>query len=473
MADFAHNHIAGGDPHTVAAARAVMERGGNAFDGIVAGAFMAMISESTLTALGGGGYLMASPANGDRPILFDFFNAMPGGSPEGGGLDFFPVSVDFGPAQQIFHIGRGAAAVPANAIGLLHVHEKLGVLGCADVVAPAIHGARNGVPLSAQQVEFIRMLEPILTHTPEARVLYAPDGRLRQEGDLFQMPEFADCLEALASEGSDLFRTGAVAQSLLEWSGQGGLIRADDLSRYEVHEREPLSFRTGDDEVFLNPPPAASGGLMEHTLNQPGLAAPLGLARAMVATSSGRTRLLDPPSSGSTTHLSVIDSTGNAASLTMTNGEGCGSLLPGHGFMMNNVLGEADLNPGGFHRHTAGQRLPSMMAPTLVCRAGKPRLVTGSGGSNRIRSVIIQILINCLAKGMTLEEATRAPRLHFDGSTLQLEPGFAPDDMKALQAIAPVNVWNAPSLYFGGAHSVSPDGGFGDPRRGGCAVSFD
>ena len=156
----------------------------------------------------------------------------------------------------------------------------------------------------------------------------------------------------------------------------------------------------------------------------------------------------------------------------MTNGEGCGSLLPACGFMLNNVLGEEDLNPGGFHRHAPGQRLPSMMSPTIVLREGRPVLVTGSGGSNRIRSVIIQVLINALEKGETLEAATLSPRLHFDGEKLQVEPGFTDDEMARLRTIAPVNAWDSPSLYFGGAHSVTPSGGFGDPRRSGCVVSF-
>ena len=102
----------------------------------------------------------------------------------------------------------------------------------------------------------------------------------------------------------------------------------------------------------------------------------------------------------------------------------------------------------------------------------RPMLVTGTGGSNRIRSVIIQVLINILVKGMTLEAATQAPRLHFDGEMLQAEPGFTEDEMNQLRAIAPVNAWDCPSLYFGGAHSVTPGGGFGDPRRSGCAISF-
>jgi len=84
------------------------------------------------------------------------------------------------------------------------------------VLAPAIRGAREGVAFSAQQAEFIRMLEPILTHSPETRALYAPKGNLPREGEPFMMPEFADCLEALAEQGAALFQTGAVSETILE-----------------------------------------------------------------------------------------------------------------------------------------------------------------------------------------------------------------------------------------------------------------
>ncbi len=448
-----------------------MEQGGNAFDGIVAGAFLAMVSESTLTSVGGGGYLMASAADAE-PVLFDFFNSMPSGDVGAGNLDFLSVSVDFGSATQEFHIGRGAAAVPGNVPGLLRVQEKLGCLDRAAVLAPAIRSAREGIALSAQQAEFIRMLEPILIHTPDARALYAPKGNLLRGGEFFSMPEFADCLEVLAAEGPTLFQFGAVAKAILEWAEQGGLIRAEDLTSFVVEERIPLRVQFEDCEILLNPAPASGGVLIAHTLAQPEISSTPGLAHAMQFTATARQQLLDPPSRGSTTHLSVLDAAGNAASLTMTNGEGCGSLLPGCGFMLNNVLGEEDLNPGGFHRHAPGLRLPSMMSPTIALRAGRPVLVTGTGGSNRIRSVIIQVLINIIAKGNTLEAATLSPRLHFDGETLQVEPGFTDDEMASLRTIAPVNAWDCPSLYFGGAHSVSPGGGFGDPRRSGCAISF-
>ena len=397
---------------------------------------------------------------------------MPSGDVTDSKLDFRSVCVDFGSATQEFHIGRGAAAVPGNVPGLLRVQEKLGCLSCANVLAPAIRAAREGVPLSAQQAEFVRMLEPILTHTHEARALYAPKGKLRQSGEIFSMPEFADCLQALAVEGPTLFQTGAVATAILEWAGQDGLICREDLTSFAVQERIPLRVQFKDCEILLNPPPASSGTLIAHTLAQPEISTVPGLAGAMRATAAARQQLLDPPSRGSTTHLSVLDANANAASLTMTNGEGCGSLLPGCGFMLNNVLGEEDLNPGGFHRHTPGQRLPSMMSPTIVLREGRPVLATGTGGSNRIRSVIIQVLINILVKGMTLEAATQSPRLHFDGELLQAEPGFTEDEMNQLHAIGPVNTWDCPSLFFGGAHSVTPIGGFGDPRRSGCAVSF-
>jgi gamma-glutamyltranspeptidase/glutathione hydrolase len=174
-----------------------------------------------------------------------------------------------------------------------------------------------------------------------------------------------------------------------------------------------------------------------------------------------------------TTHISVADAAGNIASLTASNGEGCSYVLPGTGIMLNNMLGEEDLNFGGFNLWKEGSRLASMMAPGVVELADGTRYAMGSGGSNRIRSAITQVLVNLLDLGMSLEDAVAAPRIHLERDMLSIEPGYSESVLKELRNSAPeTHLWPEKNLFFGGVHSVSvtPSGEFhgaGDPRRGG------
>jgi gamma-glutamyltranspeptidase/glutathione hydrolase len=138
--------------------------------------------------------------------------------------------------------------------------------------------------------------------------------------------------------------------------------------------------------------------------------------------------------------------------------------------MLNNMLGEEDLNPQGFHLHKAGDRLPSMVAPTIVMKNGAPAMVTGSAGSNRIRSAIVQVIVNVLCGDMEVEEAVMAPRIHVEGNMLQVEPGVDEAQLDKLKNFFEIHRWNDLNLYFGGANSVTPQGGAGDPRRGGAAT---
>jgi gamma-glutamyltranspeptidase/glutathione hydrolase len=170
----------------------------------------------------------------------------------------------------------------------------------------------------------------------------------------------------------------------------------------------------------------------------------------------------------------VADGEGNIAAMTTSNGEGSGDVIPGTGILLNNMLGEDDLHPGGFHAAPPGVRVASMMSPTIVLGAdGSPELVVGSGGSKRIRTAIMQVLAAVVDGGVTIEDAVVAPRLHWDTDHVEVEPGFPDDVVDALSARWPVNVWPEPDIYFGGVHAVvpGPDGGAGgDPRRDGATA---
>ena len=182
---------------------------------------------------------------------------------------------------------------------------------------------------------------------------------------------------------------------------------------------------------------------------------------------------------GSTTHISVLDADGNAASLTCSNGSCSGVMPPGTAIHFNNMLGEEDLHPLGFHRHGPGERVTSMMAPTLVLRDGEVELTLGSAGSNRLRSAILQVIAFVVGYGMEVERAVHHGRLHYEAGVAHAEPGFDPDALDQLERRGyEVLRWPQVDLFFGGAQAVHrrSDGsiaGAGDPRRGGAAVTVD
>ena len=145
--------------------------------------------------------------------------------------------------------------------------------------------------------------------------------------------------------------------------------------------------------------------------------------------------------------------------MTCTNGEGSGVVVPGTGIHLNNVMGEEDLNPLGFHRHPAGRRMPSMMAPSVVMRDGEVELVLGSAGSNRIRSALLQTIVGVVDRGLSAREAVDAPRVHFEDGIVYAEPGIdlrCAARARARRARGPRSTvrFHALNLFFGGVQAV-------------------
>lgn len=488
--------VASGHEATTAAAVEVLRAGGNAVDACVAAGFAASVAEPTLTSLGGGGFLLARTAAADEEVLFDFFVDTPGRQPDGtavdaaaldaAALDFEEVVVSFSGADQGFHVGLGSVAVPGCLAGWLHAHRRLGRLPLDAVVAPARRLATEGVVVNEQQAYLLRILAPILTRTPEAAALVAPGGRVLGVGDRYTNLELAAFLEHLDDRG---FAAPAVARpAAAAMAAGGGLLTELDLTGYEVVERAPLAVTWRGHRLLTNPPPAFGGELVALGLllldEHPGWPAPPGsaehavaLAEAMVATDTARAagaigpELARRRATGGTTHVSVRDAEGNVATMTTSNGEGSGWVIPGTGAVANNMMGEDDLHPDGFHATPAGQRVASMMAPSVVVAPdGRAELVLGSGGSKRIRTALLQVIAGVVDQARPLDDAVEGPRLHWDGEELHVEPGWPDAAVEALAARWPVRRWAARDLYFGGVHAVAPGGASGDPRRGGAAA---
>ena len=489
MTDVPQVTVASGHPATTAAAIEVLAAGGNAIDACVAAGFVASVAEPTLTSLAGGGFLLVRTAAGEE-VLFDFFVDTPGLGieplPAPHDLDFEEVRIQFNHAHQSFHVGLGSVAVPGCLAGWLHAHHRVGRLSFADVTAPARRLAERGVEVNAQQADLLRILAPILTRTPEAAAIVAPGGRLLEAGDRLVNDELASFLAAVDERG---FSAPPLAQEIgSAMAVGGGLLSAADLAHYQVVERAPLAVSWRGHRLLTNPPPAFGGELVALGLleleERAGWPATVGsaehaiaLTEAMVvsegvrAAGTVRAELARRRSSGGTTHISVADADGNAASMTTSNGEGSGWLLPGTGVMANNMMGEDDLHPGGFLATPPGQRVSSMMAPSMVLAPdGTVVLVAGSGGSKRIRSALVQVVSAAIDQGRPLRDAVLAPRLHWDGERLQVEPGWSDAALTALAERWELNEWPECDLYFGGVHAVEPGrSAVGDPRRGGAA----
>jgi len=508
---------ASGHKETSKAARILLEEGGNAFDAVLGAMCAACVCEPMLASLGGGGFLLAQTAGGESQV-FDFFTQTP--SATKGDLDFYPIQADFGTTTQEFHIGMGSIAVPGVVAGLFSIHQAHCSLPLDKIIEPAVYLAREGVRLNRLQNYVNEILRPIIEASPEAMAMATPmfaPGRLAEIGEFISNPDLADTFEALARHGEQWFYTGEPAQQLVrDCTLQGGLISDVDMHSYRVMMRKPVTVESHNARISINSPPSPGGCLTVFALSlldklRPGEHAwgsaqhALALTTVMQAASLVRKRHglasgLDDKTAESilsqenlsswhrtlqtgglasrgTTQISVVDAIGNLASLTLSNGEGSAYVLPGSGIMLNNMLGEEDLNPGGFHSMPAGVRLASMMTPTLVSLADGGQIALGSGGSNRIRSAILQVLCNMLEFGMGLEQAVSAPRLHLEDKHLNIEPGFSAAALELLEAEWPgAEQWPGGNLFFGGVHAVQrfANGEFtaaGDQRRGG-AVTF-
>ncbi len=395
----------------------------------------------------------------------------------------------------MFNIGAASVGTYGTAAGLDEACGRFGRLPLADLVRPAVRLAREGVAVNAQQAYVFEILADIVLSTPEAIALLAPGGSVPRVGEVVRQPELADSLERLGAEGPAPFYTGDIAAAIVEWiSARGGMVTARDLEAYAVIDREPVAVSYRGREVLTNPPPSAGGILIARALAaldaDPAPPDVERLVEVMERIQRERTpeflaglddpefvrRFLGGGGLGSTTHISVLDRDGWACGVTCSNGSCSGVVVPGTGIHLNNMLGEQDLNPLGFHRHPPGRRLPSMMAPTAVLREGRAELVLGSAGSNRIRSAILQTIIRVVDDGLRAGDAVVAPRVHFEDGVVYAEPGV---DTSALEAAGRALArFRGLNLFFGGVQAVErgPAGGFwggGDPRRGGAAVTVE
>lgn len=509
--------VAAGHPLTAEAGAEVLEQGGNAVDACIAAAFVSWVAESLLTGPGAGGFMLVHRARDCSTRVLDHFVTVPGLGLNGDGVaEMASVDVVFTPeSSQTFRIGAASCAVPGAVAGLGEAHRRYATLPWRVLLEPAIRHARQGIVINTPQAYLHEILVPILGHTEACRAIYMPEGCALEAGERLVMSDLADTLELLAERGAEEFYRGELGRLISAHLRElGAAFTDEDLAEYRVIQRRPVRAPFLGHEVESNPPPSAGGlliGLAVRLLDRTGVAGPPGSAEAMaqlievmraqeaardrsftsrlyrgglarrlfeegaVAAAATRLSTLPPEIARGTTHISVVDARGNAASLTASTGADSGVVVPGTGIQLNNMLGEFDVASTG-RVPRAGSRFTSGMAPSVVLLDGRPRLVVGSAGSLRLRGAILQIMVNVVGHGLGVEEAIDRPRVHFDDPYVQIEGG---NDAAELDRLAEWGYdlvrWRERNLYFGGAAGVElrADGTLaaaGDPRRGGHGV---
>lgn len=500
--------VTAGHPKTANSAAEILSAGGNAFDAAIAALYTVCVAEPALASLGGGGFMMASPSD-SRPVLFDFFVQTPRQHKDIEDISTEAFICDFGDTQQEFIIGAGTSAVPGCVKGIFEVAASYATMPMRELIGPTLELLKQGIEVNEMQAHVLRILAPIYLSGTARQIFESTQcpGQTVQAGEKIFFPQYADLLESLAAEGDDLFYRGEIAKSVDDVGRSGGQVTYDDMAAYQVELRDPLKVRYKDYTLLLNPPPSNGGILIglaisrladlnlgQHEFgssghlnavletlkrcgqleDEPSLDAGAGFDAQLleIYRANRHSRLLAPRG---TTHISIIDRDRNAVSVSVSNGEGCGTMIPGTSVMLNNMMGEHDVNPHGLTEWPRTRRLSSLMSPTVAVGKTGTQIAVGSGGSNRIPAVVQQVLINLVEFGMPVEDAVLAPRMHYHHSSAYAENLFDnPDLQQILERAGRATIFNKRDIFFGGAHTARRQGdtveGFGDIRRGGVWV---
>lgn len=482
---------------------AVAEDGGNAVDAALASAFVTLATEPGVVSLGGGAYVAVWPVGGD-PVVVDGNVEMPGRGGDAArlGRGIRELVTDYGGGVTMF-VGPGSVATPGIVPAFAVAAERYARLPWARLVAPAVQAARS-YPLGAAAARYLgHVTDSLFAEDDEARDLVTGQGgSAPRAGRRCANDALADTLVRLAAEGPDLFADGDVGRALVAaMSEQGGLITADDLAAYEPVVRPAHRLTVGDWEIATNPPPSVGGPMLAVMLGELARRANwtwgdaieiqrrvLGYRRSVHDLSPDLeadgidllARIGDPGlsalyRSSSTAHVSAVDSDGNACAVTMSSGYSAGMCIPGTGILLNNTLGEVELNRLGLHALRPGTRLASNMAPTTArTRSGGSRpLAIGSPGADRITTALMLVLGQGCLHGRDLRHAIAAPRLHLrlrgDGFMIEHERDEAIAAAVARSGL-PGHEYPEPHMYFGGVGAAleTPDGHLvaaGDARR--------
>lgn len=495
--------LSGGHQKTIEAAEIILNQGGNAVDAAIAAYCVSFVSEPCMASIGAGGFAMIN--NNGHLSAIDFFCQTPIQKRPIAEQEFYPVTVDFGNTKEDFHVGLGSIAVPGAIAGMYKMHELMGSLPMKIIMEPAVQWAKEGIKLDNFQAYDFTLLKDIFSIDPTvAHLFFKEDGTLKKEGDSIQMSQYADFLEVLSYEGKDLFYKGEIAKRVSADMQRGGHLTRTDFEQYQAVVRKPIDFKFMGHTINTVGFPSVGGMILTSILNilQDKLSDkqidPLSIEHFQTVLDSiiEVKRLNNEPTKiaqflidnfgihayngsgisghkwGGTSHFNVIDTDGLTVSLTTSIGEGSGYFIPGTDMQMNNMLGEEALMPNGFHNWTENVRLQSMMSPTIITsNSGKTMQSLGSGGAGRIPYALAQSILYGTYFNLPALDTVEKPRIYVSDNIIECESGF---DIEGIPTSS-INIWEDPSLYFGGVNLISLNGkhhrGYADQRRRGSVIN--
>jgi len=491
----------------VEAGLALAEAGGSAVDAALATMLVTSVTEPGVVSPLGGAFINIWPA-GAEPVLIDGNVEMPGrGLPaERFGAGVRELHTPYAGGLTVY-AGHGSAATPGAFAAMGIAHARYGRVPWAEVVEPAVAAARDGYPLGAAAAFYLAFTGDSIFgwHEETRSAVRRVDGTLAVSGDRMASAELAGSMEVIAAEGPSSVYTGSLADRIArDMADCGGLITREDLAEYRAVQRQPLRLRLGDWSMATNPPPSIGGPVLAALLrlwtDRDGgrggtldeliaiqrrvldyrrahidVAEDLGAAGQLLLDLVRTAGLAGLSTSASTAHVSVTDADGLACAITASAGYGSGATVPGTGLMLNNCLGEPELNRRGLHALRPGTRLASNMAPTTAVRDDGARLAIGTPGADRITTALMQVLDAFCLRGDDLKAAIDRRRLHvrlLDDGSWRVDHESDPDLAAAATRSGMPTYEHPPgvSMYFGGvgAALLEPDGRLlaaADPRR--------
>jgi len=445
-----HAAVAAGHPATADAGAEILADGGSAADAAVAACLASCVAETIMTGLLGGGHAIYLDAASGTTRNLDCFVSVPSGD----GAPLESLDVPFGEELVHYAIGAASCAVPGIPAGLDALWRAHGRLPWARLVEPALRLARDGVPMPAAHVACLVMLAPVMTMR-EGAALYAPTGALLAEGDVLQQPGLVTALELVRDEGAASVYSGTIARSLLDLvADRDGVITAADLDGYAPLWSEPAAVEFAGRRVLTR---RGLSGVPETLARLDPEGGPPALLAALDAVAVA---------DGHTTNLTVVDAEGNACVLTTSLGLGSGDWLPALDLHLNSMLGESDLIREPLR---PGDRMASMMAPTLAFTGRELELALGAAGGTRLRTALVGVLGAVLSEGIEPQTAIDRPRFHPADDVVNAEPGVDESWLATLERHGrAVRRWTARHHYFGGVSALGRLGAGADPRRSGA-----
>ncbi|HED0571359.1 gamma-glutamyltransferase [Campylobacter jejuni] len=509
----------------------VLDKGGNAIDAAVAVGYALAVVHPAAGNIGGGGFAVIHLANGENTTL-DFREMAPLKASRNMYLDSKGEVI-----KDASTIGYLAAGVPGTVKGMSAMLDRYGTMKLKDLMAPAIKLAEKGYLINDRQEQTMLEAKDMFKEFPSSsKYFLKKDGSTYKSGDLFVQKDLAKTLKLIAKEGPDAFYKGKIADLIAaDMAKNKGIITKEDLAQYQAIWRKPVegTYR-GYDIISMSPPSSGGGGahiieilnIMENAnIENLGFASSKTLhimAEAMRQAYADRSEYMgDPdfvkipldkltskeyakeiyakipkdkalPSSKvkpglgqiheghNTTHYSVLDSKGNAVSITYTINAsyGSGAAVEGAGFLLNDEMDDFSIKPGvpNLYGLVGGEanaiepkkRPLSSMSPTIILKDGKVFMVVGSPGGSRIITTVLQVISNVIDHKMDISTAVESPRFHMQWlpDEIRTEPfGIIKDVQNNLEKMG-YKITKEP--YMGDVNAIMVD-----PKTGKIVGSMD